>query len=97
MEPVEEPTDQGQGMSDVTEALQGLADGESTLDEVEALFREREWPRRSDDQGGHLPGSFAEVADAYSAGLINHDQYVRLAAAATEAMRAQSGIGDSDE
>jgi hypothetical protein len=103
MAPVDHPgadqqgQEQEQRVSEVADALQALADGERTLDDVEAFFRERDWPRHANDQGDHVPGSFAEVADAYSGGQIDHDQYVRLAAAATEAMRQQSGIGDQQQ
>lgn len=89
---------QDQNVSEVTDALQALADGERNLDDVAQFFREREWPRRADpNSDDQAPGSFAEVANAYSSGLINHDQYVALAQAATEAMREQSGMGDSSE
>lgn len=91
---------QEQAVSEVTDALQGLASGERTLDDVAEFFQNREWPGQSTTDNpttsseGEPSGSFAEVVDAYSNQLINHDQYVRLAQAATEAMRAQSGTGE---
>jgi hypothetical protein len=72
----------------VTEALEALRRGDRTLEQVEELFGTRVWPRgRDTDRSG--PGSFAEVADAYSTGVIDHDQYVRLANAAAAAMKTQ--------
>lgn len=95
-------------MSEVTDALDALAAGERTIEDVEQFFRSRTWPlrgepvaasyedaARAEERDPAVPeeGSFAEVGDAYTAGTISHDQYVRLAQAATEAMQ-QSGTGD---
>lgn len=86
-------------VSEVSTALQDLADGKRNLDDVAKFFREREWPRRPEpgSDEAQAPGSFSEVADAYSAKLITHDQYVALAQAATDAMREQSGMGDQSD
>lgn len=100
MAQIEDNSSDGQGqeasVSEVTEALQELADGKREIDDVAQFFREREWPRRADGDDPE-PGSFSEVADAYSSRLIDHEQYVQLAQAATEAMREQSGMGDQSE
>lgn len=78
-------------MSEVTDALQALVDGELTIDDVEAQFRTRIWPlvAPEHDDGTSPEGSFGEVSDAYSKGLISHDQYVRLAAVVIEVMKHQ--------
>lgn len=75
-------------MSKVTDALQALADGTRTIDDVEAQFRSHDWPRVVPILGDapQPEGSFVEVSDAYSRGLINHDQYVRLAETVVEVM-----------
>jgi hypothetical protein len=66
-------------LSEVTDALDALAAGERDLDDVAAQFTARAWPPEP-----HVPGSFTEVADAYSHGHITLDQYTRLALAAAE-------------
>lgn len=78
-------------MSEVSEALEALQRGERDLDDVETLFRTRQWPRRiaEQDTAGHPEGSFAEVADAYSSQVITLDQYIVLAEAASTAMEEQ--------
>ena len=49
--------------------------------------------RQQDDANGDpetpQAGSFFAISDAYAAGRISHEQYAALAAAATDAMRAQ--------
>lgn len=78
-------------MSDVTDALQALADGTLSIDDVEAQFQSRTWPRVVPILGDapQAEGSFAEVSDAYSRDLISHDQYVRLAEVVIEVMTQQ--------
>jgi hypothetical protein len=91
-------------VSDIADALQALAAGERTLDDVEEEFRNRTWPRRvtptpttyldaarAEETDSEVPpeGSFAEVADAYTSGVIDHAQYVRLAEAVVEVMNQQ--------
>jgi hypothetical protein len=98
-------------VSEVTEALEALAAGKRSIEDVEAFFAEREWPRRADPPATTLDdiyrreqqdapeppeGSFAEVAYAYSAKLIDLDQYARLAKAAAEAMNSQRREADTD-
>lgn len=87
-------------MSEVTEALAALQRGERTLEDIEEFFLTRTWPLRGAGQDTDRPpeGSFVEVGDAYTAGVINHDQYVILAEAATAAMsQQQSTTTTSDE
>lgn len=78
-------------MSEVTEAIAALQRGERTLEDVEQMFLDREWPlwAARQDSEGQPEGSFGEVADAYSNRQLSHDQYVILAEAAREAMKNQ--------
>lgn len=80
-------------MSEVSDALEALGRDERSLDEVEQFFRTRQWSRLArgagQDTDGPPDGSFAEVADAYTAGTISLDQYGVLAAAASAAMKEQ--------
>ena len=99
-------------MSEVTDALRALAAGERTLDDVEQEFRSRPWPRRltpppatymdaarAEETDADVPpeGSFAEVSDAYTSGLIDHDQYVRLAETVAAVMSDSSGTAGEDQ
>lgn len=78
-------------MSEVAEALTALQRGERTLEDVEEFFLARQWPQKSGRRDTAAPpeGSFTEVADAYSNGVLTLDQYVILAEAASSAMRQQ--------
>lgn len=77
-------------MSDVTDALDDLAAGRATLPQVAEMFASRSWPQMATDGSDSFPpppeGSFAEVATAYSAGVITSEQYQVLAEAAARAM-----------
>jgi hypothetical protein len=80
-------------LSEVTDALDALADGDRTLDDVERFFDEYQWPQRVQPVNrSEAPGdgSFAEVAYAYSVGKITHHQYTRLAEVAVAAQRRQN-------
>lgn len=95
-------------MSDVTDLLDRLAAGTTTLDDAVRDFESRDWPPAPDDKtreaaalAGADPepiaeGSFAEVAAAYTDGLIDDEQYAALATAAANAMSGgQDGGLDS--
>lgn len=71
-------------MSEVTDALEALATGKRSIEDVEEMFRRRTWPAH----GGEPPpdGSFGEVVAAYNSGRMTLDQYTRLAAAYNTAM-----------
>lgn len=88
-------------MSEVTDALRALQAGERTIEDVEQMFRSRNWPRkppgpknateafaREQTDYDEADGSFAEVGQAFFMGVIDADAYERLAAAAHEAMSA---------
>jgi hypothetical protein len=75
-------------MSEVTDALDALARGDQTVNQVRILFREREWPRHG-DADGPPQGSFAEVVAAFKAGVITQEEYTTLAEAASQAMNEQ--------
>jgi hypothetical protein len=89
---------------EVSDALQQLHPGERTVEDVAEFFRTRYWPMGTEpapsnfkdaaraeqhDVDQPAAGSFAEVAFAYSAGVITFDQYAVLAKAAAEAIKAQ--------
>lgn len=78
-------------MSEVTEALDALVEGTRTLKDVEAMFLARTWPlpQAGQDIAALPEGSFTEVSDAYSNGVLTIDQYVVLAEAAAAAMNRQ--------
>jgi hypothetical protein len=100
-------------VSEVTEALQELHDGNRTLEDVAEFFRTRDWPSGPErprpttfkeaaaaemhDRDEDPPGSFAEVADAYVAGTITLEQYTALAQAAAGKMNAQAGDQARDD
>lgn len=87
-------------MSEVSEALDALQRGERTLEDVEELFLTRKWPLHGAEQDTDSPpeGSFVELANAYSTRTITLDQYVILAAAASDAMnQQQANTPTSDE
>jgi hypothetical protein len=73
----------------VKQLLSQLVAGDITLEEVEADFRERDWPsagKLPDSEADPMPdpeGSFAEVADAFMADEIDAETYGRLANAAS--------------
>jgi hypothetical protein len=83
-------------LSDVTDALQALADGTRSIVDVESFFRSRTWPRIVPvfGEAPQAEGSFAEVADAYSNRQISHDQYVRLAEVVIAVMNEQDARED---
>jgi hypothetical protein len=77
-------------MSEVSTTLEALAAGKLTLAQAAERFKARQWPApaRPDDPAladqvfpPAPAGSFAEVAVAYSAGLITAAQYRALAEA----------------
>lgn len=87
----------GADTSDVTDTLLALQRGEVTIQDVEAQFRARTWPRRASqepstareafaaeqtDRDPDPAESFADVAQAFYAGVIDVATYKRLAAAA---------------
>jgi hypothetical protein len=91
-------------MSDVTELLDQLTSGATTVDDVADAFRKRTWPvapkpdttsytdlarRDASDADAPPPGSFLEVAAAWHAGTLPDDQFQTLSSAAAEAMQAQ--------
>lgn len=78
-------------MSQVSEVLAELSRGERSIEDVEQAFADRHWPQPEPTTDGHPPGddSFAEVAYAYSTGVITLDQYTRLAEVAAAAIRRQ--------
>jgi hypothetical protein len=92
-------------MSDVTDLLDRLAAGTTTLDDVVRDFEKRDWPTAPDDKAREaaalagadpepIPeGSFAEVSSAYVSGQIDDEQYAALATAAAGAMSGQPQDG----
>ncbi len=99
-------------MSEVMDALRALQAGERTVEDVEDMFRTRNWPkptttrpttgaealaRDSEDPEEPVDGSFFEVADAFTRSIIDIDTYERLATAASEAMTAPQGTPDPPE
>lgn len=78
-------------MGDVTDALDALSRGDRSIEDVERWFADRRWRQPRPAQSGERPddGSFAEVAYAYSTGVIDLDQYTRLAEVAAAAIRRQ--------
>ena len=81
-------------MSEVTDALEGLAAGRLPLEQVAAMFAARRWPAAvrpgdrtlADEAFPPEPaGSFTEVSVAFSSGLISAEQYGVLARAASRA------------
>jgi hypothetical protein len=89
--------------NDVNDLLRALHDGQMTLDEVAARFRERTWPRRGTrlatytelataelaDPEPYVPGSFDDVTLAYHKGELSDEQYDVLAAAMAQSKQAQ--------
>lgn len=89
-------------MSEVTDALRALQAGERTIEDVEQMFRTRNWPKvvppadaqeaiardAIGDPEEPADGSFFEVASAFTNGVIDVDTYERLADAASEAISA---------
>jgi hypothetical protein len=78
-------------VSEVADALAALREGRLSLAEVEQMFAARDWPAApvlppgtlADEAFPPAPeGSFTEVSVAYSAGLIDSEQYAALAKAA---------------
>jgi hypothetical protein len=86
-------------VSEVTEALEALARGERTLEDVEQFFLRRTWPLSGagQDVAGHPEGSFTEVSDAYSNRTITLDQYVILAEAASFAMKLRQATNPTTD
>lgn len=89
-------------MSDVTDQLDALINGETDLDTVAQAFRVRAWPRRtrtetsdatdlfrldSQDPEEDPAGAFSEVGGYHAMGRIDDEQYGVLAVAAAEAMK----------
>jgi hypothetical protein len=88
--------------TEVIEVLAALRSGSMSLDEVEALFRERSWPitRRPEpmtyaekaeqqDPEADMPGSFDDVTAAYDRGEITQEQYRTLAHAVADAINSE--------
>lgn len=87
-------------MSDVTDLLDRLTAGTTTLDDVARAFETHTWPTppsdeernaaalRNDDPEPSPEGSFDEVAAAYINGEIDDAQYAALAEAAAKGMGA---------
>lgn len=85
-------------MSEVTDLLERLAAGTTTLDDAVRDFETRTWPTprtdeerqasaiANDDPEPVQENSFAEVASAYVDGEIDDEQYAALAHAAAAAM-----------
>jgi hypothetical protein len=91
-------------MSVITDALTGLSRGERTIDEVETLFRQHEWPPRESeppktfnelmeqadrDAVVAADGTWVEVEMAYTDGTITHEQYTHLARVVADVVAAQ--------
>lgn len=89
-------------MSDVTDILDQLVDGQVDLPAVADQFRTRSWPRRErvatadatdlyrldqQDPEEDPDGAFSEVAGYYAMHRIDDEQYRVLAEAAAEAMK----------
>jgi hypothetical protein len=89
-------------MSDVTDALDRMIAGETTVEEVAEEFRARAWPRReraetrdatdlyrldASDPEEDPDGAFSEVAGYHAMHRIDDAQYAVLAEAAAEAMK----------
>lgn len=89
-------------MSDVTDALDQLVNGEVDLETLADAFRARDWPRRTrvdthdatdlyaldaQDPVGDPDGAFSEVAGYLAAHRIDAEQYRVLAEAAAAAMQ----------
>lgn len=95
-------------MSDVTDLLDRLTAGTTTLEDVARAFETREWPQpasdaerqaaalRGDDPEPITEGSFAEVASAYINGDIDDEQYATLAQAAAKGMGASGADPGAD-
>jgi hypothetical protein len=96
-------------VSVITDALEGLGKGERTLDEVEALFRQHEWPPRETeppqtfkalmeaadrDADAQIEATFVEVETAYMNGTITHEQYAHLATVVREVVESQRAGDD---
>jgi hypothetical protein len=75
-----------------------------TIDEVARKFRERSWPRRSQQLPGsyeelaksdmqdpdhYIPGSYDDVAAAYHRGRLNDAQYTALVNAIADSKTAE--------
>lgn len=97
-------------MSVISEALVELGAGDRTLDEVETLFRQHDWPPRETDPpesfndlmeqadrdgDAAIDGTFTEVEAAYVQGVITHEQYAYLAQVVGEVVQAQREEDDS--
>lgn len=78
-------------MSEITAALRKLSAGQLSIEEVAQRFANRDWPkgnppatlneafrRMEDDPAPIVPGSWDEVAVAYTNGLITDQQYETL-------------------
>uniref|UniRef100_UPI003F492DAD hypothetical protein n=1 Tax=Nonomuraea sp. CA-251285 TaxID=3240002 RepID=UPI003F492DAD len=88
-------------MSDVTDLLDRLAAGDTTVAEVGRVFAARRWPTVRPAAGGYAalaaredgdpepiaPGSWAEVEAAFVNGVISADQYEALFAARAQSSR----------
>ncbi|WP_141584424.1 hypothetical protein [Actinomadura sp. WMMA1423] len=88
-------------MSEVTELIKSLRDGEISLEELASRFREREWPAtpkpetymevaaaEEQDPAPDPPGSFSEVYSAYRRRELSPDEFRVLKTAAVEGMNA---------
>jgi hypothetical protein len=89
--------------NEVTELINALKQGSTSISEVAQRFRERAWPSTRGakpetyleraaaaeaDPDPLVPGSFDEVAAAYHRGDISIDDYRILAEAAADSMQA---------
>jgi hypothetical protein len=87
--------------SEVADLIAALQNGNLTLEEVAARFRERSWPRRNTEKAAtyldlaaaaerdpdpYLEGSFDDVAVAFHRGEISDLEYEVLAQAMAESM-----------
>jgi len=85
-------------MSDVTQLLDQIGAGQTTVDAVAADFAKRKWPvppqptgdafeQDAQDPEPDPEGSFSEVAGYYAMGKLDDQQYAALAQAAAGAMK----------
>jgi hypothetical protein len=95
--------------SEVSDLLDALYRGDTTLDDVAEKFRQRRWPRRRrpepatylelaarelEDPDPFVPGSYDDVAAAYHIGRLTDSQYAALVEAIAESERAEDAAGE---
>lgn len=90
--------------SEVTQAIEGLSKGTNTIEQVENLFKTRNWPADSKqhstledlqksevlDSAPDTAGSRSEITNAWFRGLIDDEQYKRLQKASTVGMKSKA-------